>query len=345
MSTDSAAFYRKAPPDKGASSFVYPPTGPNLAFFAQALQAGCVVAIPTETVYGLAGLALDEGACRAIFSIKGRPLLDPLIIHVSGAAMAAQLAELPDRFFALAEAFWPGPLTLIVKKKPLVPDIVTAGKDTVAIRMPRHPVTHALLEQVGAPLAAPSANPFGYVSPSKAEHVADSFAGKVPFVLDGGPCEIGLESTILDITQPEQAVILRPGAVTAEAIGAILGTPVEVRLSTVDSGTAATAPGTMAHHYSPKIPLFLFAEGSMPPARPDQAVLWLQRPNRQSPAANEYWLSEDGDPAQVARSLFALLRQLDRAGFASMACELPAPGSSGLAEAIRDRLTRAAAQK
>ncbi|HSH09309.1 MAG TPA: L-threonylcarbamoyladenylate synthase, partial [Oceanipulchritudo sp.] len=137
MSADSADFYRKAPPDKGASSFIYPPTSANIDFFAGALKHGCVVAIPTETVYGLAGLALNESACRAIFAIKGRPLLDPLIVHVPDMQMASQLAELPQCTESLADRFWPGPLTLILKKKSIVPDIVTAGKPTVAIRMPR----------------------------------------------------------------------------------------------------------------------------------------------------------------------------------------------------------------
>jgi L-threonylcarbamoyladenylate synthase len=342
----SVEFYRKAPPDRGASSFVYPPSPANLQFFADALKAGCMVAIPTETVYGLAALALDENACRSIFSVKGRPLMDPLIVHVADLEMAGKLAVIPDQAIRLAGKFWPGPLTLILHKRAIVPDLVTAGKQTVAIRIPRHPVARTLLEKTEVPLAAPSANPFGYVSPTRAEHMATSFGPKVPFILDGGPCEVGLESTILDLSDPAKPVILRPGAISAEEIAGILGIPVESKQLMLHETEAATAPGTMLQHYSPRTRLVTFDAGGVPRPTATEAVVFLRRPihNPRGPASSVFWLSEDGDMKQAARALFALLRQLDQKEFSRIYCELPAAGSPGIAGAIRDRLSRAAAR-
>jgi len=342
VSPGNPDFPEKAPPDRGASSFVYPASAANLRFFAGLLRDGGMVAMPTETVYGLAANALDPGACRAIFAVKGRPLFDPLIVHVADAAMAETLAFLPERFAPLAAAFWPGPLTLIVPKRPVVPDLVTAGKDTVALRLPRHPVARALLEQANVPLAAPSANPFGYVSPTRPEHVAESFGARVPFILDGGPCAIGIESTILDLSDPARPAILRPGAVTASAIAAVLGTAVQERRVVVPQGAAAPAPGTLERHYSPRSPLALFPEGASPPAQEGETVLLLKRPEQDSANPHIFWLSETGDPAEMAATLFTLLRQLDRAGYRRILCELPGSAAAGLAAAIRDRLLRAA---
>ena len=344
MPLSSTEFYRKAPPQKGASSFVYPPTPGNIAFFAEALRAGCVVAIPTETVYGLAGLALDEAACRSIFSIKGRPLVDPLIVHVNGLEMATGLAELPPSFPLLAEAFWPGPLTIILRKRAVVPGLVTAGKPTVALRMPRHPVALDLLNTLQAPLAAPSANPFGYVSPVQAGHVADSFGERVPFILDGGPCTIGLESTILDLSDPRQPQVLRPGAVSPEEISEALEMPVHLREVTLHHTEAASAPGTFSRHYSPDTDLLLFEHGQEIKAGPGDAVVYLQRPGKQA-GDSIFWLSEDGLPGAVAQSLFSLLRQLDKAGFRRILWEQPPASAGGLWLAIRDRMKRAAARK
>jgi L-threonylcarbamoyladenylate synthase len=349
MAVDSVDFYRKAPPDRGASSFVYPPTPANIEFFARALQAGCVVAIPTETVYGLAAMALDTKACRAIFEIKGRPLVDPLIVHVAEPGWVGNLAEVPAELNLLAEAFWPGPLTVILRKKPVVPGLVTAGRPTVAVRMPRHPVAQALLRELGQPLAAPSANPFGYVSPSRAEHVADSFGDKVPFVLDGGPCEIGLESTILDLSVPSQPTILRPGAIAADEVTAVLNTPVhqqnlKLKLNpNLNLTQSAPAPGTFSRHYSPSSQVILFPQGGEPTAKHGEAILFLQRPDT-LPSADCFWLSEDGNPATMARALFALLRKLDQAGFPRIHAEIPHEGCEGILTALRDRLNRAASR-
>ena len=347
MSSNSTEFYKKAPPDGGASSFIYPPTAGNIAFFAQALQSGCVVGLPTETVYGLAAPALNETACRSIFSIKGRPLLDPLIVHVANLDMANGLALITDQVRQLADAFWPGPLTLVLKKTPLIPDLITAGKETVAIRMPRHPVAVRLLDEFNAPLAAPSANPFGYVSPTRPEHVTAAFGEKVPFVLDGGPCEVGLESTILDLTEEANPVILRPGIVSAEEMAQVLGTAVQHKILHLRETEAATAPGTLFSHYSPRTKLVSFEFESIPSMEAGDAVVFLKRPtsaDRTNPD-NTFWFSETGDWPEVARSLFDLIRRLDDQGFSRIFCELPGSNDPGLAQAIRDRLSRAAASK
>ena len=343
MAQGSAFFYRQAPPDRGAASFIYPPTPANIAFFSRALQAGCVVAIPTETVYGLAGVALDEKACRSIFEIKGRPLVDPLIVHLHEAELVSEIAVPPPSLNLLAEAFWPGPLTVILPKRPVVPDIVTAGRATVAVRVPRHPVTQSLLRETGRPLAAPSANPFGYVSPSSARHVADSFGARVPFILDGGPCTIGLESTILDLTEADHPAVLRCGAISAEAIAAVLRKPVPVRNVHLHLTEVALAPGTFARHYSPRTKLRLFSGSDIPERQAQEALLFLKRP-ASAGSRSVYWLSENGDPAEIGRSLFSLLRQLDRSGYNCIHCQLP-EAKEGLLLAVRDRLLRAAAGK
>jgi L-threonylcarbamoyladenylate synthase len=337
-------FYRKAPPDRGASSFIFPPTAANIRFFADAIRAGCVVAIPTETVYGLAGLALDPVACRSIFTLKGRPLIDPLIVHVSGVGMLEDLAIVTPQARLAITACWPGPLTLILKKKAVVPDIVTAGKDTVAVRMPRHPVARQLLSELGAPLAAPSANPFGYISPSKAVHVADSFGEKVPFILDGGESEIGLESTIVDLSDPAHVEVLRPGAVSARELGDILKVPVHHHKPEAQDAKAPQAPGMLTSHYSPHTPLCLFPYGSRPENREGDAVILLKAPATGRPQGDFYWLSENGSPDEIAKNLFALLRQVDRTGYRQIHCEMPAEATDGLLLAIRDRLIRAAAK-
>jgi L-threonylcarbamoyladenylate synthase len=178
---------------------LYRGTPRNIPFLARQLQAGELVAVPTETVYGLAANALDARACAKIFKAKGRPTADPLIVHVYALSQLKDLCEVNDAALTLAKAFWPGPLTLVLPKKPVVPDIVTAGRDSVAVRMPRHPVFRRLLKAAGLPLAAPSANPFGYVSPTTAQHVLDGLGGKIRYILDAGPAALGLESTIVDL--------------------------------------------------------------------------------------------------------------------------------------------------
>ncbi len=343
MTGNTQDFPGKAPPDGGALPFIYPPTAANIQFFSDALLRRELVAIPTETVYGLAANALDASAAGSIFEIKGRPLVDPLILHLHRPEAAVQLAFLPEPFFRLAEAFWPGPLTLILRKKPLVPDIITAGKETVALRIPAHPVTQSLLECVGCPLAAPSANPFGYGSPTTAKHVADSFGSRLPYILDGGACRIGLESTILDLSKPGQESILRPGAVPAEALAKVFGHPVPYHEKRAPCARPATAPGMFSRHYSPRTTLQLVKEAGSLKTESDTARIFLKAPEtgqRNSP--HHYWLSERGDPLEMAQSLFSLLRRIDQAGYGRIVCEVPPAGETGILRAVRDRLLRAA---
>ena len=244
------------------------PDAPGLARAAQILRTGGLVAFPTETVYGLGGDARNSRAVAGIYEAKGRPRFNPLIVHVADLAMAETFAVFDSRARALAAAFWPGPLTLVL---PLRPDIglsplVTAELDTVAIRVPAHPVAQALIRAFGGPLAAPSANPSGRVSPTRAEHVAQGLSGRIAAILDGGPCAVGIESTIVDCTRG-MPVLLRPGAITAAQITATCGMPVRYP-EDMDSATPR-ASGTLEAHYAPaaKVVAFVaFVMGSMPMA-------------------------------------------------------------------------------
>ena len=313
----------------------------DLARAAELLRAGEIVALPTETVYGLAADALNPAALAKVFAAKGRPLLDPLIVHVADREGLARVARPDPRLDRLA-AFWPGPLTVILPRLPVVPDLVTAGRDTVAVRLPSHPVFRAVLAQVG-PLAAPSANPFGYVSPTLVSHVRDSLGERCPWVVDGGPCAHGVESTILDLSDPARARLLRPGPVTREALEAALGSPVEVVARAAADHEAQLAPGMLARHYSPRTPLRLFPRGAEPVIPPAHAAVLFQSRRAAPPyGADAYHLSESGDVAEAARGLFALLRQLDRRGYEVIVAELAE--ERGLGVALNDRLRRAAAR-
>ena len=313
----------------------------DLARAAELLRAGEIVALPTETVYGLAADALDPVAVRRIFEAKGRPFLDPLIVHVPDLAALAQVAVPDARLEKLAD-FWPGPLTVILPRRDCVPDLVTAGKDTVAVRIPAHPVFREVLRLAGRPLAAPSANPFGYVSPTTATHVRDSLGERCPWIVDGGPCAHGVESSILDLAQPGRARLLRPGPVPLEQLSAALG-PIEVVTRASSQSVAQDAPGMLERHYSPNIPVFLFERGAPIPTLPPGAALVLQaRRGSLPPRARAYYLSERGDAAEAARSLFALLRQIDREHHSIIIAELADP--AGVGAALNDRLRRAAAR-
>jgi L-threonylcarbamoyladenylate synthase len=271
--------------------------------------------------------------------------VDPLILHVANPDTVGRLAHLPSRFSEIVDTFWPGPLTLVLRKRTVVPDIVTAGRETVAIRMPRQANTLALLQLMDEPLAAPSANPFGYLSPTRPDHVASSFGPRVPYILDGGPCDIGLESTILDLSTPGRAVILRPGAVSPEALSAVISLPVSFHAKPVPEGQAASAPGMLLRHYSPATPLSLFPGQHPPPPSKTRAVVHLIRP-RSGPGSEPhlFWLSETPEPEVMAHALFDMLRKLDQQGYQQIACETPPESSTGLLKAIRDRLVRAAAR-
>jgi L-threonylcarbamoyladenylate synthase len=331
-------------------------TPANLARLARALRRGELVAVPTETVYGLAGNALSPRACEAIFQAKGRPANDPLIVHIHRLAQLDALAHRNAAVAPLARAFWPGPLTLVLPKKPVVPGIVTSGLPSVAIRMPAHPGFRALLKKCGLPLAAPSANPFGYISPTLPGHVRDGLGTKIRHILDGGQASIGLESTILDVRDPRHPVILRPGAISAADISRVLGArvvPGKAKNTAPDANpeniqAAALAPGLLTKHYSPRLPLALHKRLTLAQARAlprDEAVILLRRPRLAAPG-NVFWLSETGGLDEAARQLFAVLRALDVPAANRKRLHIAlAPGRSGLALAINDRLTRAAARR
>jgi L-threonylcarbamoyladenylate synthase len=299
------------------------------------------VAVPTETVYGLAANALDAKACAAIYRAKRRPATDPLIVHLHSARGLAAVC-VPNRSAEkLAAKFWPGPLTLVLPKTDAVPDVVTANGSSVAVRVPAHPLFRRLLKLSGLPLAAPSANPFGYVSPTTAKHVRDGLGERIGYILDGGDADIGVESTIVDLRDESRPQLLRPGAVTREQIERVLGRTVAVPArKAADVRHAQAAPGMLARHYSPKTRVVLHERILSTPAR-DEAYVFLRRP-KQAPTGNVFWLDERGELRGVARRLFATLRSLDRAGFKALHVEL-AP-DEGIGIAINDRLRRAAAR-
>jgi L-threonylcarbamoyladenylate synthase len=323
---------------------VYRGTPRNLAFLARRLQAGDLVGVPTETVYGLAANALDARASAKIYRAKGRPATDPLIVHVHSMSQLGQVCQPNAAALRLAQVFWPGALTLILPKSGAVPPVVTAGRDSVAVRMPRHPLFRRLLKLTNLPLAAPSANPFGYISPTTAEHVRAGLGTKIRYILDGGPARIGLESTIVDLRDPKRPALLRPGAITAaeveRALGQPLARPAGERSRSASSGQVA--PGMLPRHYSPRTPLVLHARlpaDATQGGAPDEAFVFLKRPCGSS-AANVFWLDAHGDLRGAARRLFATLRALDARTFHRIHVEL-AP-AEGLGAAINDRLRRAA---
>jgi L-threonylcarbamoyladenylate synthase len=308
---------------------------------AAALLAGEVVAFPTETVYGLGADALNERAVAQVFAIKNRPQFDPLIVHLPAKELVPQYAAVIDkRAMALMERFWPGPLTVVLRKRPLIPELVTAGLDTVALRVPAHPVAQALLRTLGKPIAAPSANPFGYVSPTTALHVQEMLGGAIPLILDGGPCTIGVESTVCALTEKD-AIVLRPGGVTIEEIESVIG-PVAIASS---SQSDPRSPGTLPRHYSPRVPLTLLAPGEpIPRSHKGERVGLLTlvpRPDGEGYAVVEA-LSKDGNLLDAAANLFATLRRLDSQGLERVIVE-PVP-ERGIGRAIMDRLRRAAAR-
>ncbi|MBI3884183.1 MAG: threonylcarbamoyl-AMP synthase [Opitutae bacterium] len=327
---------------------IYRPTPANLRRLAAALRRGELVAVPTETVYGLAANALDARACRRIFAAKRRPTHDPLIVHVLDLRQAAALAEISPAAEKLARRFWPGPLTLVLPRRSTVPDIVTAGRDSVAIRSPVHLLARRLLRLTGLPLAAPSANPFGYVSPTTAAHVRDGLVGRIRHILDGGPCRVGVESTIVDMRDPARPKILRPGAISREAISRCLHRAVRLQETGRPAGNARgeLAPGMLEQHYSPRTPLVVVGKltASVIHAAPENSgFIYFEKPSDIRLTGQEFWLSRGGDAREAARNLYAVLRRADQGRFARLWVEAP-PGALGpLAGAINDRLRRASA--
>ncbi|WP_405403296.1 L-threonylcarbamoyladenylate synthase [Paracoccus sp. Ld10] len=307
------------------------PDPAGLAHAARLLAQGCCVAMPTETVYGLAADARDGSAVARIYQAKGRPSFNPLIVHVADLAAAQRLADLPPQALTLARAFWPGALTLVV---PLRADagiagLVTAGLDTIGIRVPAHPVAQALLRTSGAPLAAPSANASGRISPTTADHVLDpdgGLDGRIAAVLDGGACAVGVESTIIG-WQDGRAMLLRPGGIPTDAIAATLGQPLATHQA---DPSAPNAPGQLSSHYAPQSTLRLNAD----PA-PGETHLAFGTPG-------PFSLSDTGDLTQAAARLFDLLRRADALGRPISVARIP---DHGLGQAINDRLRRAAAPR
>jgi L-threonylcarbamoyladenylate synthase len=312
--------------------------GPAVAEAARVLRAGGLVAFPTETVYGLGADATDAAAVARLYAAKGRPRFNPLIVHVADRAAAARLGKFDARASTLAAALWPGPLTLVLPKTDNCPvaELATAGLETVAVRVPDHPVAHALIEEVGRPLVAPSANRSGHVSPTTAAHVAADLGGRVDLLLDAGPARVGVESTIVACLS-DHPVLLRPGGVARaeieKALGGPLGEPAPARAD------APQAPGMLASHYAPSTRLRLDASA----VEPNEALLAFgpTLPPGAAHAVAVLSLSPTGDLVEAAANLFAHLRALDRAGARAIAV-MPVP-REGLGEAINDRLTRAAA--
>jgi L-threonylcarbamoyladenylate synthase len=311
----------------------------------QLLRQGELVALPTETVYGLGADALNPDAVAKIFAAKGRPSDHPLIVHLADASQIMTWArEVPKDAIALARAFWPGPLTLILKRDESVPDLVTGGQDTVGLRVPNHPVALKLLRAFGSGVAAPSANRFGRISPTTAAHVRQELGERVALILDGGACAVGLESTIVDLSRGVP-VILRPGAIGADDIARVLGRRPRLR-SEVEAGNAAEqgatprVSGALAAHYAPRTPLELVATDALAAqARPGDAVL-ARCAAPASLAEGVAWAQAPADPAGYGHDLYARLRSLDESGAARILVEAP-PASPDWA-AVADRLGRAA---
>jgi L-threonylcarbamoyladenylate synthase len=311
---------------------VVPATEEAIGRAAEALARGEIIAFPTETVYGLGANALDARAVARVFAAKERPRFNPLIVHVRGLAEAERYAVLDDTARLLAQAFWPGPLSLVVTKRPSggIVDLVSAGLETIALRAPAHPVAQALLAAAQLPIAAPSANRSGRISPTTAAHVEAELDDRPAVILDGGPCPLGIESTVIAVLDDAPA-LLRPGALPREAIELVLGAP----LAAAKANHRGASPGQLETHYAPATPLRL---GASSVARDE--VLLAFGGDVPAGARVTINLSPSGSLEEAAARLFAALRQLDQAGAPSIAV-MPIP-THGLGEAINDRLQRAA---
>lgn len=305
-------------------------TAEEIRAAAEIIRSGGLVAFPTETVYGLGANACDTAAVRKIFALKGRPASSPLIVHVASIEQARALAaEWPKQAQQLALKFWPGPLTIVVPKKPLIPDSVTAGLQTVGLRMPKNEIALALIRESRVPIAAPSANRFTQLSPTTAQHVRDAFGSEAPMILDGGPCEVGLESTVVAIVEG-RVEILRPGMLMVDQ--AIKALPKN------NSGTAHRSPGQHEKHYSPRTKLILVTAGNLP--QQGRGAYLVRRVADGPNATCERLVQMPSDAAEYAAQLYKTLHDLDREGFDWIAVELP-PQSAEWA-GILDRLRRAA---
>lgn len=301
---------------------------------ADLLRAGALVALPTETVYGLGADASNPGAVRQIYAAKGRPADHPLIVHLATAEQLVDWAsEIPREAIALARAFWPGPLTLILKKNPEINDLVSGGQDTLGLRVPDHPVALALLRAFGGGIAAPSANRFGRISPTTARHVEEELGDAVAMILDGGACGVGIESTILDLSR-NAPVILRPGMIGRDAIAAVIGRPVRLKDET---DQAPRVSGALAAHYAPRTPMRMASRAEINAASEDRAVLSLA--GESLPGRYRMAIDAPFDAAGYAHELYANLRALDASGATQILVET-LPETSDW-DAVHDRLGRA----
>lgn len=301
---------------------------------AEFLRNGKLVAFPTETVYGLGACALNPQAVARIFEVKERPFFDPLIVHIADLAMAREICDFSDpRALRLAERFWPGPLTLVVPKKPVIPEIVTAGLPTVAVRMPAHPVALQLIRKAQVPVAAPSANRFGRLSPTLAAHVAKQIGDRIDLILDGGKCPIGVESTVLELV--DSPVLLRPGGIPLEDIERVIG-----RVQEAPPSNSPRSPGQLPSHYAPSVPLRIVPQDTPPPPGLRVGLLAFSSVKYPERFAQVEVLSPSGDLREAAANLFACLHRLEEGGLDLIFAE-PVP-ETGLGRAIMDRLRKAA---
>lgn len=310
----------------------------DVARAVEVLRGGGLVAFPTETVYGLGADATNVAAVSRIFAVKGRPSGHPLIVHIPEASFLPRYArDVPEPAWRLAARYWPGPLTVVLRRAPSIPNVVTGGQETVGLRVPAHPLALDLLRAFGGGVAAPSANRFGGVSPTTADHVRADLGPAVDFVLDGGPCAVGIESTIVDLSGPEP-LLLRPGQVTAAELAAVLGRPVRPAGS-----DGPRAPGRLRGHYAPRTPVRLVeaeALDTLAVSRAGRSAAVLARRAAPPGALVAAWLAASPDPAGYARGLYAALRQLDALGCAVILVEQVPAGETWAA--VRDRLERAA---
>jgi L-threonylcarbamoyladenylate synthase len=310
----------------------------NVDLAVKTLDRGDIIGFPTETVYGLAGNAYDENALKKIFILKQRPFYNPLIVHISSIRNLTEIAtDIPDSAYRLAEIFWPGPLTLILKKKNHIPDIVTSGKDTVAIRVPNHPLALDLLNKLDYPLAAPSANPFGLISPTSAQHVINYFNEKLEVVLDGGECERGLESTIIGF-ENNQPILYRHGSISVEDIELVAGKLITV----INNSQNPNSPGMLPSHYAPLTDTYLTNNVSELLKLFQQKKVGLLLFNKEvlhSKNIVQEVLSTKGDLNEAAKNLYAALHRLDQKKLDAIIAEkFP---NEGLGKTINDRLQRA----
>lgn len=320
-------------------------TGSSISKAAVLLLKGEIVAIPTETVYGLAANALDTDAVAAVFIAKDRPYHNPLIVHLhSTKEIEKYVKEIPSAAFTLLKAFAPGPLTVLLPKKDIIPDIVTAGLPHVAIRIPSHPVAQALLKAVNIPLAAPSANRFSGISPTNVQHVQKHLDGIIPYILDGGICNDGIESTVVGF-ENDAVVIYRQGAITEEQIKTVLSDVVPIVHKAKSENTVVQSPGMLAHHYSPDAPLLLVSDIHKAVTQYSDkrlGVLSFDTVCEDVPLTNQVILSHKGNVKEAAKNFYASLHYLDELQPDLILCQyLP---NIGLGKAINDRLTRAAAK-